>query len=72
MCWAPLSPVAAHRAGRHAFSVIAGFLLIYYPFGNGCMHAFVPTALVYFCMLRFRSHCGTLAWLIAFPYLILA
>lgn len=60
------------RRGRHAFSVVTGFLLIYYPFGNGCIHAFVPSALVYFCMCRFRTHCGTLAWLIAFPYLILA
>lgn len=59
-------------AGRHVFSVATGFLLIYYPFGNGVIHAFVPSLLVYACMLRFRQHCGTLAWLVAFPYLILA
>ena len=54
------------------FSTVTGFLLVYYPFGNGCIHAFVPSLLVYACMRRFRQRCGTLAWLIAFPYLILA
>lgn len=60
------------RRGRHPFSIVTGFLLIYYPFGNGCIHAFIPSTLVYVCMLRFRTHCGTLAWLIAFPYLIVS
>jgi hypothetical protein len=45
-------------------------LLIYYPFGNGCFHAFVPSLLTYIAMARFRRHCGTLTWLVAFPYLI--
>lgn len=57
-------------AGRHWYAVITGFLLIYYPFGNGCFNAFVTALLSYGCMLRFRQHCGTLVWLIAFPYLI--
>lgn len=49
-----------------------GFSLIYYPFGNGCIHAFIPSLLVYLSMRHFRKHCGMLAWLIAFPYLVMA
>lgn len=59
-------------AGRHVFSLVSGFLLIYYPFGNGTFHAIIPSLAVYVCMRRFRRSSGTLAWLIAFPYLILA
>lgn len=58
--------------GRHIFSLISGFLLIYYPFGNSCLHAVFPSLLVYAGMRCYRRQCGTLAWLIAFPYLILA
>jgi hypothetical protein len=54
------------------FSTVTGFLLVYYPFGNGCIHAFVPSLLIYACMRRIRQRCGTLAWAVAFPYLILA
>lgn len=57
--------------GRHAYSLLTGVALVAYPFGGGVLHAFAPAALVYAAMLRFRSRCGTLAWLIAFPYLIL-
>ena len=64
-----LTPAAA---GRHLFSSATGFLLVYYPFGNGCIHAFVPSLLAYLFMRRFRQHCGTLVWLTAFPYLIAA
>ncbi|KAI7837279.1 hypothetical protein COHA_008893 [Chlorella ohadii] len=31
--------------GRHIFSLVTGVALIVYPFGSGCMHAFVPAAL---------------------------
>lgn len=62
---------APKPAGRHIFSLVTGVALIVYPFGSGCMHAFVPAALVYACMRHACSRCGTLAWLIAFPYLIL-
>eukprot|EP00887_Chlorella_sp_A99_P005606 scaffold1.g5606.t1 len=55
---------------RHLFSIVVGFLLIYYPFSNGVLNAFVPTSLAYLFMRRFRQHCGTLTWLTAFPYLI--
>lgn len=56
---------------RHLFSVLSGFLLLYYPFGNGVFHTVVMSALTYLFMLRFRQHCGTLTWLVVFPYLIL-
>lgn len=59
-------------AGRHIFSLASGFLLVYYPFGNGSFHAVIPSLAVYICMRYFRRTSGTLAWLIAFPYLILA
>lgn len=71
------NPVAAcprfppQLTARHVFSLVTGVALIVYPFGSGCMHAFVPAALVYACMRLARSRCGTLAWAIAFPYLIL-
>ena len=58
-------------AGRHLFSVLSAFLLLYYPFGNGVLHTVVTSALTYLFMLRFRQHCGTLTWLVVFPYLIL-
>ncbi|KAL4442125.1 hypothetical protein ABPG77_011386 [Micractinium sp. CCAP 211/92] len=58
--------------GRHIFSLASGFLLVYYPFGNGSFHAVIPSLAVYICMRYFRRTSGTLAWLIAFPYLILA
>ena len=57
-------------AARHVFSIVSGFLLVYYPFATGVFHAIVPTSLAYFFMRRFRQHCGTLTWLTAFPYLI--
>lgn len=69
-----VSAVLRHIRGtrtRHWFALITGFLLIYYPFGSGVMHAFVSSTLVYLAMAAVPSHCGTLAWLIAFPYLIL-
>lgn len=56
--------------GRHLYSAISGFLLIYYPFGNGCFHAFVPAFFSYLAMLRLRQHAATLTWLITFGYLL--
>ena len=64
------SVTSAMSAGRHVYSLITGFLLIYYPFGNGVFHAFVPAMITYFAMLAFRRQCGKLAWLIDFTYLI--
>ena len=57
-------------AARHLYSAISGFLLIYYPFGNGCFHAFVPAFLSYLAMLRLRQHAAVLSWLITFGYLL--
>lgn len=58
-------------AARHWFSLASGVALIAYPFGAGCLHAFVPALLVYACMAWWRARCGAAAWAIAFPYLIL-
>lgn len=56
--------------GRHWYALTTGLLLIYYPFGNDCLHALVSSTLVYAIMLLFPHYCGTLSWLVAFPYLI--
>lgn len=56
--------------GRHWYALITGLALIYYPFGTSVLHALVPSTLIYLAMRAVPSHCGTLAWLIAFPYLI--
>jgi hypothetical protein len=45
-------------------------MLIFYPFGNGCLHALVTTTVTYLIMTNFRQYCGTLTWLFAMPYLI--
>jgi hypothetical protein len=55
---------------RHLYSAVIGFLLVYYPFGFGVIHAVAPSVLVYLAALLVPSACGTLAWLICFPYLI--
>ena len=55
---------------RHVYAMITGFLLVYYPFGNGCAHALITASVTYFFMLRFRKHCSTLTWVVVFPYLI--
>lgn len=52
------------------FSLVSGVALILYPFGSGVVHALVPATAVYAAMRFARARCGTLAWLIAFPYLI--
>ena len=56
--------------GRHLYAIITGILLIYYPFGNGVFHAFVPSLITYAFMLVARKQCGRLAWLLDFSYLI--
>lgn len=57
-------------SGRHLYAIVTGMLLIYYPFGNGIFHAFVPTLITYAFMLVARKQCGRLAWLVDFSYLI--
>ncbi|KAA6421295.1 MAG: membrane bound O-acyl transferase family [Trebouxia sp. A1-2] len=56
--------------GRHIYAVVTGFCLIYYPFGNGCFHALVPSTLTYAIMRYMRPQAASLAWLINFCYLI--
>ena len=68
---APSPPIPSGlAAARQVFSIVTGFLLIYYPFGDGCLHAFATSMLVYACMRFNRRRCGTLAWLVTFPYLV--
>ncbi|GAX79182.1 hypothetical protein CEUSTIGMA_g6622.t1 [Chlamydomonas eustigma] len=55
---------------RHLYAVATGFVLIYYPFGYGVIHAAPPMLVVYLAMLMVPSYCGVLAWLSCFPYLI--
>ena len=57
-------------AGRHLYAIGTGFCLIYYPFGNGCFHALVPSTLTYAVMRYLRPQAASLAWLINFSYLI--
>jgi len=57
-------------AGRHIYATVTGFALLYYPFGNGVFHLFVPTVLTYFVMLQFQDTSATLSWLVNFTYLI--
>ena len=56
--------------GRHIYATVTGFGLLYYPFGNGVFHLFVPTVLTYFVMLQFQDTSATLSWLVNFTYLI--
>ena len=57
-------------AGRHIYATVTGFALLYYPFGNGVFHLFVPTILTYLVMLQFQDYSATLSWLVNFTYLI--
>ncbi|CAL5220084.1 g2035 [Coccomyxa viridis] len=56
--------------GRHIYATVTGFALLYYPFGNGVFHLFVPTILTYLVMLQFQDYSATLSWLVNFSYLI--
>eukprot|EP00798_Chlamydomonas_sp_ICE-L_P022213 gene22213-29276_t len=55
---------------RNLYILLTGFFLTYYPFGFGCIHALVTGVLTYIAMLALPKHCGTISWLINFPYLI--
>ena len=65
----PARPPARH-AVRHWYSIITGFALVYYPFGGGCANLVAASLLTYALMRGMRQHCGTLTWLVIFPYLI--
>ena len=70
----PISPASAHllvwRAGRHIYAAVTGLLLLYYPFGAGVLHLFVPSLLVYLAMHQMQESAATLSWVISFAYLI--
>eukprot|EP00798_Chlamydomonas_sp_ICE-L_P020731 gene20731-27546_t len=55
---------------RHIYAIVTGLALVYYPFGSGVLQAVYPSVLTYLVMVIFPSNCGSLAWLINFPYLI--
>lgn len=46
-----------------------GFLLVYYPFGSHVVHGVVTSVITYLLMWLIPRKCGTLTWLIIFPYL---
>jgi hypothetical protein len=58
-------------SGRHAYAIVTGFCLLYYPFGNGILHFFVSSAVVYCLMLLAPRNCGNLTWGFAMSYLIM-
>ena len=62
--------VVAIRTGRHLYSAVTGFLLIYYPFGNSAFALLFPSAVTYLAMLRLRQHAATLSWLVTFSFLL--
>lgn len=51
------------------YSTIVGFALLYYPFGSHVIHGVVTALATYAVMALVPRKCGTLAWLICFPYL---
>ena len=63
-------PLLCMRAGRHVYATLTGFLLLYYPFGNGVFHLFVPSLLTYLAMHQIQEYSATLSWVISFAYLI--
>ncbi|KAF8073163.1 LPLAT1 [Scenedesmus sp. PABB004] len=54
---------------RNLFSTVVGFLLLYYPFGSHVLHGVITSLATYLVMWLIPRKCGTLAWLICFPYL---
>lgn len=54
---------------RNLFSTVVGFLLVYYPFGSHVVHGVVTSVITYLLMWLIPRKCGTLTWLIIFPYL---
>jgi lysophospholipid acyltransferase len=73
----PSSSVIPHplssrlHKGRHLYSIATGALLLAYPFGPAALlHLAAPAAAVYAVMRQIRPHAGTLAWTLAFSYLV--
>jgi lysophospholipid acyltransferase len=55
---------------RQLYSVLVGFAVLYYPFGSGVVHALFTSFATYFVMWLIPKKCGTLSWLVNFPYLL--
>ena len=62
-------PLPAPCAARNLFSTVVGFLLVYYPFGSHVVHGVVTSLVTYVLMWQIPRKCGTLTWLLVFPYL---
>nr|AHE80984.1 acyl-CoA:lysophosphatidylcholine acyltransferase [Bernardia pulchella] len=63
--------VVPGRLGKHAYAALSGVLLSYLSFGfSSNLHFLVPMLLGYASMVLFRSHCGILAFILGFGYLI--
>ena len=56
---------------RHAYAIVTGFCLLYYPFGAGILHLGVSSTVVYACMWLAPRNCGSLAWVFSMGYLIM-
>jgi lysophospholipid acyltransferase len=48
---------------------VVGFAVVYYPFGSHVVHGVITSLATYLVMWLVPRKCGTLAWLICFPYL---
>lgn len=56
-------------AARNLFAAVVGLALVYYPFGSHVVHGVITSLATYLVMWLVPRKCGTLAWLICFPYL---
>jgi lysophospholipid acyltransferase len=68
---APPLPLPPHPAARNLYSLAVGLLLLYYPFGSGIVHVVLTSWVTYIVMWLIPKKCGTWAWLINFPYLLM-
>jgi len=50
-------------AARHAYAVITGLVLVWYPFGKGVGQVIPPLLLTYSAMALVPRACGAIAWL---------
>ncbi|KAL6747480.1 membrane bound O-acyl transferase family protein [Haematococcus lacustris] len=55
---------------RHLYALLTGAGLLYYTFGNGCLHAAIPAALTYLIMALMPRSCAAPVWILNFGYLI--
>jgi lysophospholipid acyltransferase len=66
----PLNPNPQPKTARHLYSFLTGLALVYYPFGSSSLHALPPALITYAVVKLVPRKCGTLAWLVNFPYLL--